>query len=581
VLKSPFIANHKCLGQVGRRSDGNETGESGTMTTGCRWSRSDTLFIAALLLVCSLSIFVGIAVPLGTFAHDTFFLLDNAYRVVQGQVPHRDFSSAWGPVIFLIDATGLLLAGMRPAAFGYANALFGGVLAIWAFLIVRPRWSSASACVAGIYTLLLITAPFSIGLPPLDFGYAMSYNRYGYALCGIVMLGCGVDMAPPPAGARQQVGRSISMGIALGLLAFLKISYAFVAGPFIIILTMAAGAGRMRRIIGLSSGFAIVAAAMLCYLRFDVADMLQDLRIAAASRRLSLYFVHQIGALDLLQIIVILCFAAGLMYRARVADQRAGLVHGALLAILTIMAGYLLLMSNQQVSTFPLNGYAALTLVAGYGPFMGGRPLQLPGFTPGFPMALLMAACVIPFCLANGVSLAAAAVQLQWPVKTDVVPLESTERGVSLRFRVVAGARPTETEGAGYVAALDDGVALLRRRSGNREGVLTFDEFNPFNYLLDRPSPRGGLAAAAYNYIFSATAHPTPERFLGDAPYVMIRKYKQGGPNIIESEDVRALMRIYGAALRSHYTVVEETQHWVLWHHIDATTKSTGVMASH
>jgi hypothetical protein len=544
--------------------------QSGRITPVWRLGQSDTAFIAALVLVCGLSAFIGVAAPLGSFAHDTFFFLDNAYRVAQGQVPHRDFSSAWGPVMFLLDAAGLWMSGMRPTGLGYTNAMFGALIAIWAFFIVRSRWSSAAACAVGIYTLLLVTAPFPIGIVPIDFGYAMSYNRYGYALFGVIMMECVTALSSTRYEIRHRIGGVVSTGIALGLLLFLKISYAFVAAPFIAVLTICGGAGRARRFLGLGSGFAILTVLVLCYLRFDIADMLQDLATAAAARRRSLHLLRPISALDLVQGVLILVFAAGLIYGEKIGGERAARMRGALFALLTLATGYLLLISNQQINTFPLNGYAAVALVAAYGPLMTGRLLQWPGVSPGFPKALLLTACFLPFCVVNGISLACAAVERQWPIQANVIPLDSPERGTSLRFRLVTGARQTETDGAGYVAALDDGVALLRRHSGDLDGVLTFDEFNPFNYLLDRPSPRGGFAAAAYNYIFSDSAHPTAERFFGDTAYVLVRKYKQNGPDIIESDDVRALMRIYGPALRSQFTTVDETEHWVLWRRVNA-----------
>jgi hypothetical protein len=532
--------------------------------------RSDAVFIVALVLVCGLSAFIGVAAPLGSFAHDTFFFLDNAYRVAQGQVPHRDFSSAWGPVMFLIDAAGLWMSGMRPAGFGYANAVFGVLIAIWAFLIVRPRWSSANACAVGIYTLLLVTAPFPLGIHPFDFGYAMSYNRYGYALFGIIMMDCAADVPSTQSESRQRIGGAISTGMALGLLVFLKISYAFVATPFIAALMICGSAGRVRRIIGLSSGFAIVTVLVLCYLRFDIADMSQDLAIAAAARRLSLHLLRPVAPLDLVQAALILASAVGLIYGARTGGERAARLHGASFALLTLGAGYLLLISNQQANTFPLNGYAIIGLVAAYEPLLTRRLLKWPGVSPDFPRILLVVACILPFCILNAISLAGAAVEREWPLTANVIPLKFPESGTSLLLRLVTGARQTETAGAGYVEAVDDGVALLRRHSGDRDGVLTFDEFNPFNYLLDRPSPRGGFAAAAYNYIFSDAAHPTAERFFGDTAYVLVRKYKQGGPDILENDDVAALMRLYGSELRSLFTMVEETGHWTLWRRVDA-----------
>src|ERR1035441_3948809 len=92
--------------------------------------------------------------------------------------------------MFLIDAVGLRLAGLRPEGLGYATAIFGGLVSIWAYLVARRRVSPEAACVVGIYTLLLIAAPFSLGYGPLNFSHAMIYNRYGFALLGIIVLEC-------------------------------------------------------------------------------------------------------------------------------------------------------------------------------------------------------------------------------------------------------------------------------------------------------------------------------------------------------------------------------------------------------
>src|ERR1019366_559095 len=92
-------------------------------------SWNDWAVLAAVALICGLAAFVGMPV-LGVFEHDIFFSLDNAYRVSQGQIPHRDFASAWGPLFFLIQAAGLMISGMRPAGLAYANALFGAAVAL-------------------------------------------------------------------------------------------------------------------------------------------------------------------------------------------------------------------------------------------------------------------------------------------------------------------------------------------------------------------------------------------------------------------------------------------------------------------
>ena len=545
--------------------NGIDGGNAGLAGIRSRLQKSDALFFAGLVLVCGLSAFIGIAAPLGSYGHDVLFLLDTANRVIQGQVPHRDFSSAWGPVMYLIDSAGLLMADMRPAGIGYANAVFGAIVATWTFLLARSVWNPFIASAAGIYTALLIAAPFALSNNPFDFGYAMIYNRYGYALFGIVVIECARNGLPASCAPRNSAVGPISSGIALGLLAFLKISYAMVAIPFFVVSTLIAAAPRRRRLFYALGGFSVVAAAVMGYLRFDFSDMWNDLSIAAAARRLSLQPRYAVGAIDVVQgaIIIIFCF---LLYKAGSEHTLRGKIrlHAIAMALMAVAAGYLLLISNQQTDVFPLNGYAAVGLAAAYRQLSGGKPLVWRGLTPGFPIPALLLACLLPLSLWNGVSLAGAAIEHAKPQRAHVMPLESPGRGAGLVFRPVEDALATETTGAAYVRAVNDGLELLRRHTGGGDGILTLDEFNPFNYLLDRPSPSGGLAAAAYNYIFSDSAHPGDKRFFGNARYVMVRKYL-GADSGMERDNVAALMRIYGPALRANFAPVEETSHWALW----------------
>jgi hypothetical protein len=518
--------------------------------------RYDAVFIAGLALLCGLSVIVGFPAPLGSFAHDTFFFLDNAYRVIQGQVPHRDFSSAWGPLTFLVHAAGLALSGMQPTGIGYANALFGAAVATWTYLIVRSRWSQASACALGLYAVLLVVAPFPIGNHPFDFGYAMVYNRYGYALLGIILVECAacVGLADPP--ARTNVTGPMSTGAALGLLVFLKISYAIVALGFVA-LTFVPSLNRTRRALGVTAGSVAVTVFALGYLHFDVSDMLSDLAIAATARGSALHLFRQIAAVDWVQNISMILFVVCAIPRASNSEQW---LLRALFVLMTILAGYALLITNAQFNTFPLNAYAAVAVAAS-----GWSPLTPPKWlTPGFPKACLVAICLSPFCFANFISLSGAAVERHWSVLPFDQAAVLPAREGRLLFRPLTGTIKSETVGADYVAALNDGLDLLRRHPSH-DGVLTFDEFNPFNYLLNRPSPKGGFAAAAYNYIFCDAAHPATGQFFGNARYVMIRKYEKGDSDVLETGDVQGLMKIYGSALQSQYTLVEQTRHWDLW----------------
>ncbi|MCX6627562.1 MAG: hypothetical protein NTW28_08035, partial [Candidatus Solibacter sp.] len=117
-----------------------------------------------------------------------------------------------------------------------------------------------------------------------------------------------------------------------------------------------------------------------------------------------------------------------------------------------------------------------------------------------------------------------------------------------------------------YVHAINDGLALLRRNTGARDGVLAMDMMNPFNYLLDRPSPTGGLAAGAYNYVVSDAAHPSDERWAGNARYVLVRKYSRGMKDYsVENFHIDGIRRIYQPLLDRRFQVLGETDHWLLY----------------
>jgi hypothetical protein len=504
----------------------------------------DRLFLIALAVLCGLAIFIGVA-PVAIFGHDIFFFLDNGYRVLQGQVPHRDFESAWGPLMYLMDAAGLKLAGLRPEGLGYANALFGGLIATWAWWLARRRLSPVAACAIGIYTLLLIVAPFSLGYGPLNFSFAMVYNRYGFALLGIVVVECMTL-------AEDDARGGFAMGIACGLLAFLKVTYAVVAVPLMLI-TGGAALFRKRWLAAVCAGGALAAILALMYLRFDIASMLSDLSMAAQGRSRS-WRPREILLLGIGQVaesipLMLLALAAG----------ESRLRSGAI-AFGTLLLGGFLLSTNHQPASLPLDGFVAIVFAD---QFFRRPSARTGGLAEAAVVAVLAFACVGPLCFQNAVSMAAAANEKTHPSNPYMSRLDSA-RGASLTFP--PSPFETETGGPAYVRAINDGLALLRRRTGPHDGVLTIDMMNPFNYLLDRPSPTGGLAAGAYNYVISDVAHPSGDRWVGSARYVMVRKYSHEVKDFaVENYHVDGIRRIYQPILDERFRVLDETDHWILY----------------
>jgi hypothetical protein len=547
-----------------QRANGEGTPSAVSSRSGVEWRQrafgwNDGLAVATVALICGLAVYVGMPV-LREFENEIFSNLSNGYRVLEGQVPHRDFASALGPVFFLIPATGLAISGMRPEGLAYANALFGAVIALWTYGTARGRMAGAGAFVLAVYAALLITAPYSLGYNPVAFTYGMFYNRYGYALLGIVVLECGLEALRKPGSEPPGAGRGFFAGVAWALLVFLKISYGIVAVPFLF-LWICCGAGRRRMLLGLCGGFAVASAMMLGYLRFDVADMLRDLACAASGRSATWRLASILNPVAAIESVPLILLAA-------VASAGSGETGGWRrvrlwsFTLLTVGIGALVLSTNHQAMSLPLDGIAAVILMnAVVRREAGGR-----GGRIRWMLAMYLASmCVLPLAAMGGVSLAAASWERYGGLEPPTERLQAA-RAARIVFGPVMAKLTTETGGTAYVESLNDGLNLIRAHAGATDGVMTIDEFNPFNYLLDRQTPRGGMAACSYNYMFSDAKHPSADRFFGDAKWVIERKYSRAAEDFpIENYWVQGILRVYGPALEDRFRPVEETAHWVLW----------------
>lgn len=520
------------------------------MTTRPALRRTDLFFFGGVIAICSLTIAIGIA-PLRLFEHDTFFALDGAFRVVRGQVPHRDFSSAWGPVFFLMDAAGLAMSGLRPAGIGYANALWGTLIAVWVYGIARSRLTAGLACIAGVFTLLLTVAPFALGFNPLSFSHAMAYNRYGFALLGVILLETSNSLTRPGA---------FSSGIAWAVLGFLKISYAIMALPFLLI-AFTWSETRKQRLIWLSIGASAVTLPLAAYLRFDFSDMFHDLVCAASGRSQAWTLNGALNAVSITEALPLILLAGIVCVKA----QREACLRSAAIAFATLVASFILLSTNHQAESLPLTGFAALVLSNEWLAWCRKAGVSASSLPRNLEVAILAGFCLLPLVLENTTALVAAKIEERRPSPATSDRLTS-ERGALMKFELVASPITSETGGPAYVDALNDGLDLLRRDTPPGAGVLAMDMFDPFNYLLDRRPPKGGMVAAAYNYVFSDAAHLPTEQFFGDARYVMVRKYSRDAQDYsIEAYYLSGLKRIYGPALRNRFRLVEETAHWTLW----------------
>src|SRR6516225_5651473 len=94
--------------------------------------------VGAILAISALTAATG-AIHARQCGHDIFFLLDNGWRALRGQRVHIDYSSAWGPVTFLLVGAGLAVSGGSVAAVSYANAAAAAITGLWSAFLAAGR----------------------------------------------------------------------------------------------------------------------------------------------------------------------------------------------------------------------------------------------------------------------------------------------------------------------------------------------------------------------------------------------------------------------------------------------------------
>src|SRR4030065_412127 len=92
-------------------------------------------------------------------------------------------SSASGGVFW-----GWVLSAYTGDGVGYGSAMVGLLIGVWCFRLGRDRLEPIPRVLISLYLVVLVVAPYSLGWGVFHTSQAMVYNRYGYALLGLVML---------------------------------------------------------------------------------------------------------------------------------------------------------------------------------------------------------------------------------------------------------------------------------------------------------------------------------------------------------------------------------------------------------
>ncbi|TSK09038.1 MAG: hypothetical protein FPO08_07000 [Geobacter sp.] len=516
--------------------------------------RRNVLFLACLGAVCAAAAYVG-AVPTRKFGHDLFFLLDNGWRVFNGQRPHLDFTSPWGALSFLVVGAGMALSHGSVNAIGYANALFAFVLSLWGYRLSRDAVSFVPRFFICLYLALLLVSPYPLGWGTVNSSHAMYYNRYGYVLLGLVMIEAFRRTAATE--WEEKIGGA-STGVVAALLLFLKANY-FGVVLLMIGASFLLGRRSKARLSAMTLGFFLTSLAFLTYLDFDAAAFYHDLQLAAGARAMSFSYKELLTKLSgnavYLLFIVLLSWQSSITM-SRQGNDVPGFTY-VFLGFFFFALDMVLLCSNQQYTELPLTVLYSLLLVIEVHRRSGNK-FRARKKAPFRVERLALVAGATFFFISfftQFYGLAYGVVQKTWPSDSSSL-VRFTEPRLSPLLMYDDKWEPN-SNGKRYVEYINSGIRILLAQSRPSDKVLTMDMMNPFPYSMGRSAPRGGMAAATYNYTFSDGHRPSEAWYFGDADIVMVPK-RPASP-------IDGLLKNYRSGLDRRFFLAAESDMWFLY----------------
>jgi len=517
--------------------------------------RSTTVFFVGLALICAVTTLIG-AVPTKIYGHDTFIPLQMGWRLLHGQRPHVDFVSGWGPVWFLLAALGLIISKHSVDGLGYANVIMALIVGAWSFALARDRLLPWWRTIFSLFLAALVTAPYPLGNSPLMSSHAMVYNRYGYALLGLILLECF-----EPAGQREGWLGGLSTGAALSLSLFLKANFFLVGAGVIAVVSLLLRRLDRRRLLGMAAGFLAVSFVLLAYLRFDLLAMLRDLHMAGAARSALLdreaivaKFTSRPSAL---LGVVLFAWVSALVFGNRLPRWRGWKLP--LIAAFLFAADMGLLLTNAQWDVFPICALFAMLMMNELMQDERTRPATGASTRrPAYAGALCLGALLfVPMFTSDLAGL----VYGLWSKETapdgnEVVLLTAP----NLAPLVLYDGHVTRSNGRVLATYVNDGVALLERESRPDETILSMDMTNPFPYALERRPPHGGVASPTYHFNIDDEHRPSYDEFFGDADIVMVPKHPA-----LDDFYYKDFLRAYEPGIQQRYYLAAQSDWWWMY----------------
>ena len=519
-------------------------------------------FATFLFVLCLVPILAGPVVQY-VYAHDAFIFLDGGWRVLHGQRPQVDFSTNLGPIIFLFTAAGIAIGHSAGHALVITQTLFGALIAGLAYYLCVSRLTRITGISFATTLVVLALAPFNIGEPPWMLTYGMMYNRFGYALLGVIVIESMVAPRPGSTRLRDEMFGGGVTGFVCSFLFFLKITYCLV-GVALVFMLLPYRQQVRRRFVGMGIAGLSFTLLVLAYLQFKLPALIRELRLAAGGKHMGR--LNPIGdAMTVVESTIILVALGFLVAWLLSISNHSQLPLSRPWAVfVAAFFGFALLITNHQGGGQPLNAFVCILIaseITGYYRSFSERHnswLVPPAVLTSIALWAPLLALFIPLSIAF--ALPPLEPVFRWQNYTSemrlAAPAVSDFRSRDTTPRYDREDNPTP---GNYAIFVNEGLALLKRHSSPSESVMSLEFSNPFSFSLQRDPPRGGTTCLQYGVTFDHSHRLSPEQLFGDADLVML-------PRVISAGLLAdAIARDYMQALVARFHVVTRSSNWTLF----------------
>lgn len=507
--------------------------------------------VPPLLLVatlCVLTFITGGSPPLPNLvcAQDLGFIVDAGYRFYQGQIAHLDYRSPLGPVLGAFVGLPLLAFGAEYESFKFVPITATWIFSIWALALTWRLIGPALACLLSLAVGLYGGGLFHLGFAPEALTFAVFYNRLGFALLTLGMMSlihCGDGVSP-------SVYRYLSFGVAAALLFFLKINFAFflaVAAGLQVLLGAVSRPDALRFALAVAGCVAV--AAIGINFRFDL--MFDDLARAAAARSTIanvLFFPLRnfLSNLDIVLLIGVLFVVGPPALKSGLCLRSASFFRWCAQCVIPFFIGYCItLMQSHGDGRLILSGLVGFVFAVAVYSRGNSRSFEFDGARARISQALLVAACVVvivPHILSYATLYSTRSIA--------GAPMFSAP---GLKGLIVGG---FNSWGEAFVPRINEVTSLVERHVPSNSTLEYIDMGNIITFATSRMSAE----ASAYVWDNSSTlavADPLPVSAFASIQYLLL-------PKGIAVQDQRVFYDLYGGMLQAEYTLVEETDNFML-----------------